>query len=203
MVFKIAYAVVWPLFRLIFPFQVVGKEKLSACSGGYVLCANHISFLDPVYIIFALKRRHRIFFMAKEELFRHRLFAWFLKKVGAFPVIRGPGASGGLKKAQEILLNNQTVGIFPEGTRSKDGQLGKGKAGTAMLVTACDTYVLPVSIVCKNQKVKPFRKVTLVVGDPVTLPDRGELSQREHLRVCTAAIMEPIAKGLEAYADKE
>ncbi len=116
---------------------------------------------------------------------------------------RGAGASGGLKTAESILANGQTLGVFPEGTRSKDGTIGKAKAGAAMLVSAFDTYVLPITLVCKNQKVRPFRKMTLVVGDPVQMPAKTEeQSQREHLRICTAAIMKPIQEGLDQYVAK-
>ena len=203
MVFKIGYALVWPLFHILFPFKVIGREKLTNREQGYVVCANHISFLDPVYIIFAMKRKNRIFFMAKQELFENKISAWFFKRVGAFPVNRGAGASGGLKTAESILANGQTLGVFPEGTRSKDGTIGKAKAGAAMLVSAFNTYVLPITLVCKNQKVRPFRKMTLVVGDPVQMPDKTEeQSQREHLRICTAAIMKPIQEGLDQYVAK-
>ncbi len=200
MFFKIAYALVYPIFHLLFPCKVIGKERLKHLSGGYVLCANHISFLDPVYIIYTLGRKQRIRFMAKQELFNNKLLAWVFRHVGAFPVSRGAGAGSGLKTAESILSDGQTLGIFPEGTRSKDGKLGKAKAGAAMLVTAFDTYVLPVSLICKNQQVRPFRKMTLVFGEPMKLPQKGEeQSQREHLRICTSAIMAPIEEGLNGY----
>lgn len=200
MVFKIGYALVWPIFHILFPFKVIGREKLQGHSKGYVVCANHISFLDPVYIIYAKKRKNRIFFMAKQELFENKLFAWFFKNVGAFPVNRGVGASSGIKTAETILANGQTLGVFPEGTRSKDGKIGKAKAGAAMLVSGFDTYVLPVTLICKNQKVRPFRPMTIVVGDPVYMPPKSdEWSQREYLRICTAEIMKPIQEGLERY----
>ena len=195
MFFNIVYAIVWPIFRLLFPYKIIGKEKLRNQKSGFILCANHISMLDPVYLIFALTKKNRIHIMAKGELFKTKLGAWFFYKVGAFPVNRGVGSEA-LKTATEILNKQEALMLFPEGTRSKDGKLGRGKMGAAMLVNATNTYVLPVSIVTKNQKVKIFRKTTLVVGDPLFLPEQGELSQREHLKECTSMIMNAIEEGL-------
>lgn len=196
MFFYIAYAIVWPIFHLLFPYKIVGKDKLRNQKKGYILCANHISLLDPVYLIYGLTRKNRIYIMAKGELFKNKLFSWFFTKVGAFPVNRGVGADG-LKTAAAVLESGNPLMVFPEGTRSKDGKLGRGKMGAAMLVNGMNTYVLPVSIVTKNQKVKIFRKTTLVVGDPVYMPQQGEMSQREYLRFCTSAIMNAIGEGLE------
>ncbi len=203
MIFHIAYAIIWPIFHLLFPYKVIGKEKLNAMSDGYVLCSNHISLLDPVYIAYTLKKKRRIFFMAKQELFRNKVLAWFLKGVGAFPVYRGAGAATGLKTAENLLKQGRTLCVFPEGTRSKDGTIGKGKAGAAMLVSAFDTCVLPVTLITKNQKVRAFRKVILVIGDPVKLPPKSDdMQQRDYLRTCTAAIMAPIEEGLKQYVNE-
>ena len=200
MFFKIAYPLVYPIFHLLFPRKVVGKEHLNQLPNGYVVCANHISFLDPVYIIYTIGRKQRICYMAKQELFQNKLLAWFLRHVYAFPVTRGAGAGSGLKTAESILEQGHCLGIFPEGTRSKDGKIGKAKAGAAMLVTAFDTYVLPITLTCKNQKMRPFRKMTVVIGEPMKLPQKEEgQSQREHLRICTNAIMAPIEEGLKQY----
>ncbi len=195
MFFTFVYAIVWPIFHLLFPYKIIGKEKLRQQKEGFVLCANHISLLDPVYLVFALTRKKRVHIMAKGELFKNKLFAWFFKNVGAFPVKRGVGGEA-LKTATKVLEAGESLMIFPEGTRSKDGKLGRGKMGAAMLVNTVNTYVLPVSIVTKNQKVRVFKKVTLVVGDPVYMPQQGEMTQREHLKEYTNVIMNAIEKGL-------
>ncbi len=202
MFFYFIYALIWPIFHLLFPYKVIGKENLKGHTGGYVICANHISFLDPVYIAFAMTCKIKARYMAKEELFKNKLLAFLLTHVGAFPIHRGIGASAGMKTAEEALQKGQPLVIFPEGTRSKDGKLGKAKAGAAMLVNTFHTFVVPISLVCKNQKMRPFRKMTLIVGEPVHMPALAEgESKRAHLRVCTAAIMKPIEEGLNRYAD--
>ena len=195
MFFSIAYAIVWPVFHLLFPYKIIGKEKLRGQKEGFVLCANHISLVDPVYLVYALTRKNRIHIMAKGELFQNKLLGWFFTHVGAFAVNRGVGAQA-LKTATKVLENGEALMIFPEGTRSKDGNLGRGKMGAAMLVNAVDTYVLPVTIVTKGQKVRVFRKTTLIVGDPIVMPAQGEKTQREHLKECTNLIMSAIGKGL-------
>lgn len=196
MFFYIAYAIVWPIFHLLFPYKIIGKEKLRGQKQGYVLCANHISLVDPVFLVYALTRKNRIHIMAKGELFKNKLLSWFFTHVGAFPVNRGVGATA-LKNATKVLEEGEALMIFPEGTRSKDGNLGRGKMGAAMLVNAVNTYVLPVSIVTKHQKVRAFRKTTLIVGDPVYMPPQEDSTQREHLKKCTNAIMSAIAEGLK------
>ncbi len=196
MFFYIAYAIVWPIFHLLFPYKIIGKEKLREQKQGYVLCANHISLVDPVYLVYALTRKNRIHIMAKGELFKNKLLSWFFTHVGAFPVNRGVGVEA-LKNATKVLEEGKALMIFPEGTRSKDGNLGRGKMGAAMLVNAVDTYVIPVSIVTKSQKVRVFRKTTLIVGDPIIMPAQGEKTQREHLKECTNLIMNAIGEGLK------
>lgn len=94
-----------------------------------IIYANHISFLDPINLIFLARRNGKALnFMAKEELFKNPFFTWFLKKMGAFPVKRGEGAAS-LKRAAEILEEGKTFCIFPEGTRSKTGSLGATEIG--------------------------------------------------------------------------
>ncbi len=196
MFFRIVYFLIWPVFHLLFPYKIIGKEKLRNQKSGFVLCANHISMLDPVYLVFALTHKNRIRIMAKGELFRNRFLSWFFTSVGAFPVNRGVGGDA-LKNATNFLERGEALMIFPEGTRSKDGTLGRGKMGAAMLVNAVGTYVLPVSIVTKNQKVRAFRKTLLIVGDPLYMSEQGELSSREHLKECTNMIMNVIGEGLK------
>ncbi len=203
MLFHLVYTLVWPIFHTILPFKIIGKEKLAHHRGGYAICANHISFVDPAYIVYALTRKNRVFFMSKQELFKNKLTGWLIHGIGGFPVNRSAGASTGLKTAEEILKSGHTLGIFPEGTRSRNGELGKAKAGAAMVVSGLNTYVLPITLICKKQQVRPFRKVTVVIGDPVTMPQQNEdMPKREYLRLCTKAIMSPIEEALEQYGSK-
>ena len=98
------------------------------------------------------QKRH-VFFMAKEEIFRNRLSSWFFgKQLGAFPVKRGAGDTAALDTARAIVGDGRLLGIFPEGTRSRDGQLGRAKSGAALIAAQTGASILPAAIITKNQK---------------------------------------------------
>lgn len=191
-----------PLAWLLFPFRAYGKENIPRERGNppLVLCSNHISFLDPMFLEMCQKRH--VFFMAKEELFKSKLAVWFFQKqLGAFPVKRGKGDTGALDTAREIVAQGRIMGIFPEGTRSKDGQLGRAKSGAALIASQTGSQVLPVAVVARNQKVKPFHKTRIVFGKPMTLQEL-HLDDPEHpdLRFASRLIMDRIGELLEQYS---
>lgn len=122
-----------PLFWLLFPYKVIGRENVppEGDPTPLMLCPNHISDIDPVFVLMAMKRH--VYYMAKAELFRNKLAAWFVgMKFGAFPVKRGAGDTGAIDTAKQIVESGKVLGIFPEGTRSKDGKLGRAKSGAAL-----------------------------------------------------------------------
>ena len=188
----------YPILRLLFPYRVFGREKFPE-NGRCILCANHISYFDPIYLILAQKKRFP-FFMAKDSLFHHFILGWFLRKMGAFPVKKGVGSAEAMKTAYDLLEKNKVLGIFPEGTRSRNGQLLRAKPGVALLAHQTDSPIVPVALLCKNARVRPFRMTHVVYCDPI-LP--GELGiTGNSLRDCRAAaerIMEPIHREYEQY----
>ena len=100
------------------------------------------SYLDPVYLLMSQKRH--IYFMAKAELMKGRLGHWFFANVmGVFPVKRGTGDTGAIDTAVQLVKEGKMMGIFPEGTRSRDGKLGRGKSGAALIVSRTGAMVLP------------------------------------------------------------
>ncbi|NLZ53568.1 MAG: 1-acyl-sn-glycerol-3-phosphate acyltransferase, partial [Thermoanaerobacteraceae bacterium] len=130
-----------------------------------IVYSNHKSMWDPVIIGCLLKRP--IYFMAKEELFSYPLFGFIIKKLNAFPVKRGTPDRKAIKKALQVLNNKQVLGIFPEGTRSKDGKLLEPESGVALIaakskdvmlvpVAICGSYSLFSSIDIKFGKAKSF-----------------------------------------------
>lgn len=185
-----------PLVWLLFPFRTKHKkEALEAAEGKRcMLCCNHTSFADPVLMLVTFPRP--IYFMAKEELFRNKLVGWFLGKVmGAFPVNRGTGDTRAIDTARNILNKGHVLGIFPEGTRSKTGELGRGKSGAALLAAQTGAYVLPICMVPKNRKrVRIFQPTTVVFGQPIS-PEELHLTEgHPDLRYATRTIMDSIAK---------
>ncbi|MDD2361773.1 MAG: lysophospholipid acyltransferase family protein [Oscillospiraceae bacterium] len=191
-----------PLFYLLFPYKVKGSDNIPENNEGrLILCSNHISNIDPVFLLMAFKSRP-IFYMAKAELFANKLAIWFFQKqFGAFPVRRGQGDAASLETAERIVCEGKLMGIFPEGTRSKDGKLGRVKSGAALIASRTGASILPVAIKTTNQKVALFRKTHIIIGKPIT-PDELHLQDHEkpELRYASRIIMERIAKMMEEDA---
>ena len=197
---KIVYPFVWLFMKIFYPFEIINEDKMLK-DNNIIIYANHISFLDPINLIFLARRNGKALnFMAKEELFKNPFFTWFLKKMGAFPVKRGVGAAS-LKRAAEILEEGKTFCIFPEGTRSKTGSLGRPKSGISFLMSELRVPAQPVAIVTPGQKMKVFQKTKIVVCDPVNFDDlKVEEGDRRALRAVAAKLMEPIAESIEKYS---
>ena len=131
------------LFRLVFRCRVCGTENIPA-AGAVIIASNHIGNFDPPLIGCHLPRR--IYFMAKEELFRFPVFADVIRWLGAFPVKRGSADRQAVKRMLEILVAGQVLGVFPEGTRGKNGILGEPEPGMAMMAIKTGTTIVPVAV---------------------------------------------------------
>ncbi len=191
-----------PLAWLLFPFKTVGRSNIPDTPGHppVILCCNHISVIDPVFLEMCQKRH--VYFMAKEEIFKNRLATWFFgKQFGAFPVKRGAGDTNALDISRKIVEEGKLLGIFPEGTRSKDGKLGRAKSGAALIAAQTGASILPVAIVTKNQKLKLFRPTRIVFGRLLS-PEELHLDNPEHpdLRFASRLIMEKIGGMMEENA---
>lgn len=159
-----AKAVVSPLFRLGFRIRVEGVENIPR-EGGVILFGNHIHYLDPVIVGIAVPRP--VSFMAKEEAFRG-LLGFLIRGLGAFPVKRGTADRTSLKRALEILAEGGCFGIFPEGTRSRTGELQKPEPGTAYIGLKAKVPMVPFGITAQY---KLFRPVLIRFGPPVNLEE--------------------------------
>lgn len=144
------------------------KKEPTREEGPYLVCANHQTVLDVVFIAATLKRQQP-HFMAKAELFRVPFLGWLVKKLGAFPVSRGKGDVGAVKHAINLLQSGRSVGMFPQGTRcpEKDPRECKIKFGAGMIAAKAGVAVLPVQIKMKNYKWRFLRRVKVIVGDPI------------------------------------
>ncbi len=187
-----------PVIRLFMRVRIVGEENIPPEDTPLVLCCNHISNWDPIFLIISHPKRH-VYFMAKAELFSNRLFTWVLgKQFGAFPVRRGTGDTGAIDTAKRLVNERKLMGIFPEGTRSKDGKLLRPKSGVALIVAQTGASVLPAAVVTRGQKVRLFQRVTVAYGKPLT-PEEMHLNDPEHpdIRHATRLIMKTIGELIE------
>lgn len=172
---QLFYDVFRPLIRLVFKLyfrlSYEGLENIPR-DGGNIFASNHRSYGDPVFI--ALPTRVPISYMAKEELFKGNIFfTWLIKAFGAFPVVRGAGDTAAIDTSIEKLESGRNLVIFPEGTRSKDGKVGKGKTGVALIATVAQTKVVPVGINFEGEKLCRRKKVVVRFGKPIDPKDFG------------------------------
>ena len=163
----VRYAV-WGIFKIAFDFKIEGTENIPQ-DRTVILASNHRSYADPVILTMPMKLP--VSYMAMEELFKNKLFGWFIRKLGAFPVKRGAGDMSVIDDSINILKSGRNLVIFPEGTRSKDGKVLKGKTGVAMIAAMSGADVVPCGIVFEGEKLKFRSKLTLKYGPVIKAED--------------------------------
>lgn len=189
--YSFAKTVVYTALKPIYRFEVIGAENFPK-EGGILLCANHIDALDPPVV--GINSPRPVNFMAKEELFNLPILKSILPGVRAFPVKRGMSDRDALRRAIKLLKEGEVVGLFPEGTRSKDGTLGKGFSGAGFFALRGEANVVPCAIIGPY---KPFRRLKIVFGEAIDIgPYRERKASADEV---TEVIMEHIAKLLEEY----
>lgn len=151
---------------LVYRVEVHGSEKLPK-DRGLVLVCNHVTAFDPIFL--ALKLKRQLNFMAKAELFKNKLLGALLKGLGAFPVSRGTGDTTAIDKAVETVENGDILAIFPEGTRSKTGEMGRFKSGAVVIAQKTGADIVPASIyIEKFEKGLRFRsRVVIRFGEVI------------------------------------
>ncbi len=165
--------IIFPIYKFIFRGSLIGKENIPQ-KGSFILVSNHGSLLDPPLLGHAIGRN--ISFMAKSELFRIPLIGFIIKSCGAYPVRRGMADKNTIKIACEKLSNNNSIGIFIDGTRQKDGRVNKPKQGAALLSLKNQKLLLPVAIINSHRLVRYrffipfFTKIVIKVGKPIKPP---------------------------------
>lgn len=171
------------LYAVLYPLKVVGRENIPR-EGGVLLCANHISNLDPITI--GIKLERQVKYMAKEELFKVPVLGWLVGQLGAFPVKRGGVSKDAIKTALKTLRAGEMMGIFPEGTRNSDS--GAAKKGAASFALRSGAAVIPAAIMGPY---KLFRPITVVYGEPIDL-SAFEGAGTDQLDAVTDVIMSKI-----------
>lgn len=153
---RIAWICTYPLARMLFHLRVTGRENLPSAGKrtGLIIASNHTSNFDPLILGWAAARE--IFFLAKEELFRYRPFAWLIRTWNAMPVSRNGIDLGAIRHCSTLLKQHRTLVLFPEGTRSPTGELGRFKPGVAMLALLNSVPVVPCFIGGLSQSIVSY-----------------------------------------------
>jgi len=186
-IYACAKAICRAALRLFYRWRVEGADRVPS-KGPVILCCNHVSWLDPINLGCAVGPR--VYFMAKEELFRIPVFGGLLRALGAFPVARGKADRRAIRRALELLEEGKVLGLFPEGTRSRTGRLGKAQPGAAMIALKSGTPIVPVVV---TGSYRPFGKLGIKVGDPIHLPGDGRHDRESARKAAGDRIMEAIA----------
>lgn len=183
------------IYKLFYNFKIEGWENVPE-KEGVIIASNHRSYADPVILTMPMKRP--VTYMAKEELFHNKIFGAFIRFLGAFPVKRGAGDMQVIDDCVDILESGRNVVIFPEGTRSKENKVGRGKTGVALIAAKSGADVLPMGIVFEGPKLHFRSKVTLKIGKLIKSEelDIGDGSPKQ-LKLIKKRIMDSITELVE------
>lgn len=187
-----------PWLKSFFKFEIFGAKNLPS-KGGVLLMTNHASYFDPIFIGAAVNRN--LNYMARATLFKPKIVEKFLLSMSAFPVNVGGSDTKAIRRTLELLKNGGVLNIFPEGTRSIDGSLGKALPGVGLIAYKTDAPVIPVylngtrKVLPKNAKVPKLAKVKIYFGKPIDMePYRNIKPNREIYNEIGEKIMAGIAE---------
>jgi 1-acyl-sn-glycerol-3-phosphate acyltransferase len=195
--YRVARALLSRPLRRAYDIEVGGAGRLP--DGPAILAANHRSFMDSVFLAVAADRP--VAFMAKAEYFDRRRTAWIFRSTGQIPLRRGSpsGARRALDSALGVLADGGLVGVYPEGTRSRDGRLHRGHLGPARLAATSGAPIVPVGLTGTDKVQAPDqrlprvgKRVTVTFGSPMQVHAEAA-TRRLQLRDATHRMMADIA----------
>lgn len=189
--YRVSRVIVRAFYFLFFRWEVYGAERVPK-NEPVLYCSNHISNLDPITVGAASERK--VHYMAKQELFKNPILAYIITLYGAFPVKRGAASKEPLMKAVELLRDNKTVLIFPEGTRSKTGKLGKPYPGAVLVAKQSAAKVVPVAIIGQYRL---FGKIKVIFGEPMEIAGWDGEQRREAMQKAAENVMDAIRRLIE------
>jgi 1-acyl-sn-glycerol-3-phosphate acyltransferase len=166
------YAVARFVLRLyigaLYRVRVQGIENVPA-SGAGIICANHLSWLDPPLLAVVAPRQ--VHFMAKEELFLNLILGPILRRAEIIPVRRGQSDRSAIRRAIQVLREGRILGLFPEGTRGRLGELAAFANGAAYLAVKCGAPIIPVGV---RSDYRPFSEIHVRVGPSIHWRDLAQ-----------------------------
>ena len=169
--YRFLQILLYPFYKLFFRMEVIGKEN-ELMDGPCLICANHISNHDIVFLAINLKRQ--IYFFAKRELFKFKPFAALLRWFGTISVSRGQVDLKAITQSIDVLKKGGYIGIFPQGTRTHiTPSPEQAKSGIGLMAYRAKSNVLPVYIKSEKYRIRLFRKVTVIIGKPIPYEELG------------------------------
>lgn len=173
----------WLVFHIGFRVECVGRENLKKVqTGGCILAPNHVSAIDPVFVVITRFWGKRMVVFAKKELFEiNALLTWFFRCMGALCVRGTRDELETIDKTVEVCKNGGTLLIFPEGTREKEGKLLPPKSGLFVIAAHAAVDVVPVRILydTPDGKMRLFCKVKVIYGEPMPAAQFAMESRRD------------------------
>ena len=184
------YNFVWslmkPIYAVMWPRKVSGLENLPA-EGGFILCANHFSNHDPLYVSTCIPRDRHVHFLAKKELFDNKFVRPFVAGLESIPVDRGHADLSAVRSAMKVVKDGHVLGVFPQGTRSKGNVPTPMLNGASMFAMRGGVPVIPAYI---DGPYRLFRKTTVRFGAPIDMERFG--------RRCDSATLTEVTRHIEA-----
>lgn len=192
--YAVLYPLVWLFMRIFHPWRAVGRENIP--EGGALLCGNHTTLGDPIYVVCAVGHKPQFRVLAKAELMKIPVLGYLLKKAGIIGVERGKADVGAVKECMRALKGGEKLLLFPEGTRVKEGEDSQAHTGAALFATRADVPLIPVYI---SPRKRLFRKTSVVFGKPYKPVYEGRRPTPEDYQRIADDLMERI-RALEGQA---
>ena len=184
------YNFVWtlmkPFYAVLYPPKVSGLENLPA-EGGFVLCINHFSNHDPLYVATCIPRERHLHFLAKKELFDNKFVRPFVAGLESIPVDRGHADLSAIRSAMQVVREGSALGIFPQGTRSLDNTPTPMLNGASMIAMRCGVPVIPTYI---DGPYRLLHRTAVRFGSPIDMSIFGKR--------CDSATLTEVTRHIES-----
>lgn len=182
-IYHLAFPIYWFLVALIWHPRIYGRENIPS-DGAFICYANHTSYSDPVLMIYALGQKHKLHVIAKDSLFKIPVLGPFLRLVGIIPLDRDKNDLQAVKRSLKYLKSGEKLGIFPEGTRVREGESIAAKSGFVRMAERSGAPLLPMYV---QKKKLFFRRSSAFIGAPIYVNlEHEKLSAAEYEEIAEA-----------------
>lgn len=194
-IYMMIRAIVLVLYKLVFWIRLEGKENLPE-GDGMLFCSNHLSNLDPPTVAVMVPRKLR--FLAKEELFHNKPFAWLIRHLGAMPITRGGADVSAVKTCIRILRGGENLLMFPQGTRRKVLREKDVKPGAIVIAQRSGVPIVPLAICGKY---RPFSRMKVKIGKCITQEEVSQIMNDEAVTDKTGALQHVLYERMAALME--